>query len=113
MHKLVVILLVLMLPACTSILLGDASTRETGVATDDRSSSEVAADNAISAAIRQNLSADPAVRRYAIGISTVDGHVTLSGTVGSFAARDGAVRIANGTDGVRSVRNRIIVNTNY
>ncbi len=113
MRVLLPILLVLMLPACTSILLGDASTTEPGLSTDDRSSAEVAADNAISAAIRQKLGADPAVKRYAIGISTIDGHVTLRGTVGSFAARDGAVRIASGTDGVKSVRNRIVVNTNY
>lgn len=101
-----------MLPACTSILLGNASTAERGISTDNRSEAQIAADNTVSAAIRRKLSADPAVSQYAVGISTVDGNVTLSGTVGSFAARDRAVEIATGADGVRSVRNRISVNTN-
>jgi len=37
---------------------------------------------------------------------------TLSGTVGSFPARDRAVQIATDTDGVNSVRNQVMVNTN-
>lgn len=52
------------------------------------------------------------VSKYAIGIRTVDSNVTLSGTVGSFPARDRAVQIATGTDGVKNVRNQIMVNTN-
>ena len=36
----------------------------------------------------------------------------LNGTVGNFPARDRAVKIATDTDGVRSVRNQIMVNTN-
>jgi osmotically-inducible protein OsmY len=47
-----------------------------------------------------------------IGIRTVSGNVTLTGTVGSYPARDKAVNIANGTSGVKSVDNRIAVNTN-
>jgi hyperosmotically inducible protein len=112
MRVLLAVLLVLMLPACTSVLLGDASTSERGLSTDTRSSAQVAADNAISETIRRRLSADSTVSEYDIGISTHDSNVTLSGTVGSFPARDRAVQIASDADGVRSVRNRIIVNTN-
>lgn len=112
MRVILAMILALTMAACTSILLGNASTAERGISTDDRSSSQVAADNAISATIRQRLGADPAVNQYAIGISTVHSNVTLSGTVGSFTARDRAVEIASGTDGVRSVRNRLVVNTN-
>lgn len=105
-------ILVLMMPACTSMLLASASSGEGGVSTDNRSSSQVAADNTISATIRRKLSADSTVSQYAIGIRTIDSNVTLSGTVGSFPARDRAVQIATDTDGVTSVRNQVMVNTN-
>lgn len=106
------VVLVLMLPACTSMLLGNASSGDGNVSTDTRSGSQVAADNTISATIRRKLSADSVVSQYAIGIRTVDSDVTLSGTVGSFPARDRAVQIATDTSGVTNVRNQIMVNTN-
>ena len=112
MRVLIAAIAALMLPACTSLLLGNASAGDGGVSTDTRSSTQVATDNEISATIRRKFSADSAVGQYAIGIRTVDNNVTLSGTVGSFPARDRAVQIASDTDGVRTVRNRIAVNTN-
>ena len=112
MHVLIAVFMVLMLPACTSMLLGNASSGDGGMSTDTRSSSQVAADNTISVTIRRKFGADSAVSQYAIGIRTVDRNVTLSGTVGSFQARDRAVQIANDTEGVSSVRNQIMVNTN-
>jgi osmotically-inducible protein OsmY len=112
MRVLIAAIMVLLLPACTSMLLGTASSGDGGVSTDQRSSSQVAADNTISATIRHKFSADSAVSQYAIGIKTIDRNVTLSGTVGSFPARDRAVQIATETDGVNNVRNQIMVNTN-
>ena len=112
MRILILTLAILALPACTSLLVGDSSSSETVVGTDERSSAEVASDNAISAAIRRQLSSDTLVREFAIGIRTVDSNVTLTGTVGSYPARDRAIQIANNTDGVRGVNNRIMVNTN-
>ena len=72
----------------------------------------MAADNTISATIRRKFGAESTLSQYAIGIRTVDRNVTLSGTVGSFPARDRAVQIATDTDDVNDVRNRIMVNTN-
>jgi hyperosmotically inducible protein len=112
MRVLLAVFMLLMLPACTSLLLGNASSGDGGVSTDQRSSSQVAADNTISATIRRNLAADSVVNQYAIGVRTLDRNVTLSGIVGSFPARDRAVQIATNTDGVNSVKNRITVNTN-
>ena len=112
MRVLIAVMLVTLLPACTSMLLGNASTGDGNVSIDTRSGSQVAADNTISATIRRKLSADSVVSKYAIGIRTVDSNVTLSGTVGSFPARDRAVQIADDTDGVTNVRNQIMVNTN-
>lgn len=102
----------LMLAGCSSILLGNATTRESGMSADHRSSSQIATDDRITAAVRQKLSRDSILRQYAIGISTIDSNVTLSGTVGSYPARDRAVQIASDTDGVKTVTSRIIVNTN-
>ena len=112
MRVLMAVVLVMMLPACTSMLVGNASSGDGNISTDTRSGSQVAADNTISSTIRRKLSADSMVSKYAIGIRTVDSNVTLSGTVGSFPARDRAVQIATDTDGVRNVRNQIMVNTN-
>jgi osmotically-inducible protein OsmY len=106
-----VILAILSLSACTSLLLGNSSTGETagGAA---RSAGQTGADSTISGAVRSALSADPELSGYAIGIRTVSGDVTLSGTVGSYPARDRAVQIAAGTKGVIRVDNRLVVNTN-
>lgn len=112
MRIVLVAILALCSAGCTSLLLGNASGAENGTSMDTRSDAQVAADNTISATIRRKLSIDSTVSRYDIGIRTVDSNVTLSGTVGSFPARDRAVQIATDTDGVRSVRNRITVNTN-
>lgn len=112
MRAFIFAMLVLSSAGCTSLLLGNASTTESGASTDTRSSSQVTADNTISATIRRQFGADSTLSQYSIGISTVDSNVTLSGTVGSFPARDSAVRIATNTDGVRSVRNQLMVNTN-
>ena len=112
MRVLIVAIMVITMPACTSMLLGNASTGDGHVSADSRSSTQVSKDNTISATIRRNFSADQDVSKYAIGIRTVDNNVTLSGTVGSFPARDRAVQIASETNGVSNVSNHITVNTN-
>jgi len=94
------------------MLLGNNTSSDMNAAAADRSSGQVAQDDAISASIRQQFSADSAVSQYPIGIRTVDGKVTLSGAVGSYQARDRAVQIATNTKNVGSVSNRMIVNTN-
>lgn len=102
----------LALSACTSMLLGGGSSGERAAAAESRSSTQVASDNSISGAIRRRYSADADISRFAIGIRTTSGNVTLTGTVGSYPVRDKAVRIARDTDGVRRVDSRIVVNTN-
>ena len=112
MRRGLIMILLLFSSACTSMLVGNASSGDGSVATESRSSAQVANDNVISATIRRKLTADAVVGKYAIGIRTANDSVTLSGTVGSFAARDRAVQIATDTQGVRNVTNRIVVNTN-
>ena len=112
MRVLIAAVMILSLPACTSLLLGDASSGDGGMSRDQRSSTQVVADNTISATIRRKFGADSMLSQYTIGIRTVDRNVTLSGTVGSFPARDRAVQIATDSDDVNNVRNQIMVNTN-
>ena len=106
------VLLILSLSGCTSVLLGSASSGDGGQPAATRSDAQVTEDNSITATIRRRLNADAVTSDYAIGIRTTNNVVTLSGTVGSFPARDRAVQIATGTPRVASVRNRIVVNTN-
>jgi len=100
-----------MLSGCTSMLLGNTTSRE-APANSSSASAPSAADSAISSEIRRKLSADADLSQYTIGIRTLSGRVTLSGTVGGYELRDRAVTLARDTDGVRSVDNRIVVNTN-
>ena len=94
------------------MLLGNNSSSDMSNAAPERNTAQVAQDDAISASIRQQFSADSAVGKYPIGIRTLDRKVTLSGTVGSYEVRDRAVRIASNTKNVASVNNRMTVNTN-
>ncbi len=112
MRVAVVALMIIALAGCTSMLLGNNSSGDMGTAVAERSSAQVAQDDAISASIRRQFSADSAVSQYPIGIRTIDRKVTLSGTVGSYQVRDRAVQIATNTMNVGSVNNRMIVNTN-
>ena len=111
MRTLRLLLVAFALSGCTSMLLGNTSSRES-TAGSSTSSTSSAADTAISGEIRRKLGADASLRDSAIGIRSQSGRVTLSGTVASYEQRDRAVAIASDTNGVRSVDNRIIVNTN-
>jgi osmotically-inducible protein OsmY len=111
MRTLCLLVISAMLCGCTSMLLGNTTSRE-APATTSSGSTMSAADSAISGEIRRKLSADPDLRKYTIGIRTQNGRVTLSGTVRGYELRDRAVSLARDTDGVRTVDNRIVVNTN-
>jgi osmotically-inducible protein OsmY len=76
------------------------------------SSGQSPRDSAIASEIQRSFDRDGELQHYSIGIRIRDGSVTLSGAVGSYPARDRAVAIARRTSGVRSVDNRIVVNTN-
>ena len=110
MRIVLILVAVMAFTACTSMLLGNPSSGDSAAA-DKQVAVPSGTDSAISGSIRQDFSADTDLAKYAIGIRTISGMVTLSGTVGSYPARDRAVQIAEGTKGVKRVDNRIIVNT--
>jgi len=64
----------------------------------------------ISIAVENQIFKDPGVSFNTIDVNTVDGIVTVSGTVKNILARDRAVKVARTVKGVRSVVDRIVVN---
>ncbi|MBT8077637.1 MAG: BON domain-containing protein [Gammaproteobacteria bacterium] len=97
---------------CSAILLGDGqSSSERPRAVDERKAAAVTTDRAVSRAVSSALAADDDVGSFSIAVSSSSGKVRLSGTVDSFEARDKAVALARGVDGVTGIDNQIRVNT--
>ena len=69
-----------------------------------------ASDPGITTAVKSKLAADDNVKAYQINVDTQGGVVTLTGTVPTAAARDRALEVARGTDGVTRVEDRLTVN---
>ena len=99
------ITVLLSLTACTAMMVGGGQPADRA----ERSAAVALADSAISGKIRSQYAADSVVGAFEVGIRTWNGTVTLSGTVGSFAAREQAESIASNTGGVRAVHNYIRV----
>jgi len=66
-------------------------------------------DAALTAKIKSKMALDDGVRARTIDVSTTDGVVTLTGTVGSAAEHDRAVRLARETNGIKQVVDRLKV----
>jgi len=106
----VVFLSILTLAGCTALVVGGGSAGGSySQGKEERPQSVVNSDSAISGDIRQKLVADPVVGDFRIGVRTYKGAVTLSGTVGSYAARDRALDLAKSATGVITVSNLIVV----
>ncbi len=109
MRILVLLAAALMMSGCTALLVGGAAVGGYQLGKDEREPGVVAADSAITTKIKGKYAADSVVSVFAIGVRTYEGNVTLTGTVGSFVARDQAHRLAKETKGVNSVSNQIVV----
>ena len=99
----VTMIVLLLLTACTAMMVGGGQSADRP----QRSAAVAMEDSAISGKIRSKYAADSVVSVFEIGIRTWDGTVTLSGTVGSYAARERAESIASNTGGVQAVNNYI------
>ena len=66
-------------------------------------------DPGITTAVKSKMAADDTVKAYRIDVDTKDRVVTLSGAVDTPQARERAVELARGTDGVRDVVDRLTV----
>ena len=109
MRVLSVLIAMLVLSGCTAMMVGGAAVGGYQVGKDERPASVVASDSAITTKIKGKYVADTIVSVFNIGVRTWEGTVTLSGTVGSYIAREQAETIAKGTKGVKAVNNQIVV----
>jgi len=99
----------ILLSGCSALVVGGTGAGGYQAGKDERDPAVATADSAISAKINGRNAADPVVNEFNIGVRTYKGTVTLTGTVGGFAVRDEAGRIAKNTDGVVIVNNQIVV----
>jgi hyperosmotically inducible protein len=104
-----ILLTVLLLSGCTALVVGGAAVGAYQLGKDEREPAVVASDSAITTMIKGQYIADSVVSVFGIGVRTYEGTVTLTGTVGSFVARDQAGYIAKSTKGVVIVNNQIVV----
>lgn len=75
-------------------------TAKAGVAVDDA---------AVTAKVKAALVAEPGLKSLAINVNTFGGVVTLRGTADSQSNRQKAEQLASNVEGVRSVRNELVV----
>ncbi len=66
-------------------------------------------DAGVTTAVKSKLTTDDTVKAYQIDVDTTDHVVTLSGNVETLAAKERAVVLARGTDGVQNVVDNIKV----
>ncbi|HEY5655879.1 MAG TPA: BON domain-containing protein [Woeseiaceae bacterium] len=109
MRFLAIVLMSLFLSGCTALLVGGAAVGGYQVGKDDRTAAQIARDAKTTATIKSKMVADKTVSAINVNVDTYDNRVTLSGSVGSFVARDQAGRIAAGVEGVVSVDNQLKV----
>lgn len=79
------------------------------VARDQQTVGSYMDDTAITTKVKARFAEDPAVSAMSINVETLKGTVQLSGFAKSEAERNAAGRIAAGTQGVKSVKNDIVV----
>jgi len=103
------LLALMLLSGCTALVVGGAAAGAYQLGKDEREPAVVASDSAITTKIKGKYVADSVVSVFNIGVRTYEGTVTLTGTVGSFVARDQAGRVAKETGGVLIVNNQIVV----
>ena len=100
------------LSGCTSMLVGGSgASAGRPIGQDNRSASNVARDNRITAAVRARFAADAELGNASLNVDTRQGVVTLRGTLPAFDQRDRAVRLAGDVEGVVRVQNQVRVQT--
>jgi len=74
-----------------------------------KSASAASADDALSARVQSQLSSDPQVKATPLQVTAKNGVVLLQGTVGTASAKQRALTLARGIDGVTQVVDRVQV----
>ena len=92
---------------CTAALIGGAAGGGYAVATDERQAGRMMDDSTITTRINSAMIKDDLVKAHQVDVDTVDGHVTLTGVVGTHQESQRAAQIARHEAGVKSVRNNL------
>ena len=95
-HCLVLLMLIVTLVACAS------TSKQSGTG-------EYVDDSVITTKVKSQLAADDFLKSFEISVETYKGTVQLSGFVNSQQAVDKAGQIARSVNGVKSVKNNLIV----
>lgn len=66
-------------------------------------------DSALESRVKTAISTEPGLKSVTVDVVAIDGVVTLNGTADTHATSDRAARIALNVDGVRSVKNELVV----
>ncbi|MEP7244683.1 MAG: BON domain-containing protein [Gammaproteobacteria bacterium] len=88
---------------------GGGSTTSSSPSPARRPASQIAADDAITAAVRSRLGTNPALKPFNLAVDTHDGVVTLRGQVAKVEQRNYAQSDARAVKGVKSVANLLTV----
>ena len=108
MYRMSAIALLLILGGCSSLMMtGDSSGYANSAG--EQSTSSTAGDSAITAEVKARHRDDPVLGTSNVGVRTVKGQVTLTGTVGTYEARNQAYRLARQVNGVTAVINQVRV----
>jgi len=95
-HCLLLLMLIVSFEAC------DSTSKQ-------ESAGEYIDDSVITTKVKALLAEDDFLKSFQISVETYKGVVHLSGSVGSQKVVDKAVQIARGVNGVKSVKNSLIV----
>ena len=100
-----------LLNGCTALVVGGATATAGGyyVVKDERTAGEIYDDASITASINTEFFKDDLVSPIAINVDTVNGVVTLKGTVDSPAAARRAYDLAYGVEGVTLVISNLTI----
>jgi osmotically-inducible protein OsmY len=77
--------------------------------TEGSASASMGSDAALAARVKAALSTDPGLRSIKVEVNAANGVITLSGTADTPAKSDQAATVALQVDGVRSVKNEMVV----
>jgi hyperosmotically inducible protein len=102
-------------PASTSdVLTPTAEDRKTIVEKGQKEldeAADISGDSRIENEVKSKFAADDLIKSRNIRITSIDGLVTLKGSVRSTAEQDEAVRVANSVTGVKEVKSELIIDT--
>ncbi len=102
-------LLAPVLGGCVAAAIGGAAAGGYYVGKDKRTTSQIAVDGGITAAVKAKLIADTEVKALDINVDTYENVVILRGEVTTAAQRAQAERVARSVERVKSVRNELRV----